>query len=51
MRIAKSARAKQVRPVNVEWQARMAELLGTPHTYPAAVGDAVLPVVGAGPWH
>jgi L-rhamnose mutarotase len=32
-------------PVNVEWQARMAELLDTPHDYSAAGGDAVLPVV------
>jgi L-rhamnose mutarotase len=32
-------------PVNVAWQARMAELLRTPHDYSAAGGDAVLPVV------
>ena len=32
-------------PVNVEWQARMAELLDAPHDYSAAGGDAVLPVV------
>jgi L-rhamnose mutarotase len=32
-------------PVNVAWQARMAELLDTPHDYSAAGGDAVLPVV------
>ena len=32
-------------PVNIEWQARMAELLDTPHDYSAAGGDAVLPVV------
>ena len=32
-------------PVNAEWQARMAELLGTPHDYSAAGGDAALPVV------
>ena len=32
-------------PVNVAWQARMAELLQAPHDYSAAGGDAVLPVV------
>jgi L-rhamnose mutarotase len=32
-------------PVNAAWQARMAELLDTPHDYSAAGGDAVLPVV------
>ena len=32
-------------PVNVEWQARMAELLESPHDYSAAGGDAALPVV------
>ena len=32
-------------PVNIAWQARMAELLDTPHDYSAAGGDAVLPVV------
>jgi L-rhamnose mutarotase len=32
-------------PVNVAWQARMAELLETPHDYSADGGDAVLPVV------
>jgi L-rhamnose mutarotase len=32
-------------PVNVEWQARMASLLDTPHDYSAAGGDAALPVV------
>jgi L-rhamnose mutarotase len=32
-------------PVNAGWQARMAELLDTPHDYSAAGGDAVLPVV------
>ena len=32
-------------PVNVAWQARMAELLQTPHDYSADGGDAVLPVV------
>jgi L-rhamnose mutarotase len=32
-------------PVNVAWQARMAELLQDPHDYSAAGGDAVLPVV------
>jgi L-rhamnose mutarotase len=32
-------------PVNVAWQARMAELLETPHDYSAEGGDAVLPVV------
>jgi L-rhamnose mutarotase len=31
-------------PVNVEWQARMAELLDTPHDYSAAGGEAALPV-------
>jgi L-rhamnose mutarotase len=30
-------------PVNIAWQARMAELLAIPHDYSA--GDAVLPVV------
>lgn len=37
--------ALNANPVNVEWQARMAELLDTPHDYSAAGGDAVLPVV------
>ena len=32
-------------PVNAAWQARMAELLDTPHDYSAAGGDATLPVV------
>lgn len=32
-------------PVNSAWQARMAELLDTPHDYSAAGGDAALPVV------
>jgi L-rhamnose mutarotase len=32
-------------PVNAEWQARMADLLDTPHDYSADGGDAVLPVV------
>ena len=32
-------------PVNGAWQARMAELLDTPHDYSAAGGDATLPVV------
>ncbi len=32
-------------PVNTAWQARMAELLDTPHDYSAAGGDAALPVV------
>jgi len=32
-------------PVNARWQARMAELLDTPHDYSAAGGDAGLPVV------
>ena len=32
-------------PVNVAWQARMAELLETPHDYTADGGDAVLPAV------
>jgi L-rhamnose mutarotase len=31
--------------VNVEWQARMAGLLESPHDYSAAGGDAALPVV------
>src|ERR1700733_10576471 len=31
--------------VNADWQARMAELLDTPHDCSAAGGDAVLPVV------
>ena len=31
--------------VNADWQARMAELLDTPHDYSAAGGDAALPVV------
>ena len=31
--------------VNAGWQARMAELLDTPHDYSAAGGDAALPVV------
>ncbi len=37
--------ALNANPVNVEWQARMAELLDAPHDYSAAGGDAVLPVV------
>lgn len=32
-------------PVNIAWQARMAELLDVEHDYSAAGGDAVLPVV------
>ena len=32
-------------PVNAAWQARMAELLDTPHDYSAAGSDAGLPVV------
>jgi L-rhamnose mutarotase len=32
-------------PVNTAWQARMGELLDTPHDYSAAGGDATLPVV------
>jgi L-rhamnose mutarotase len=32
-------------PVNAAWQARMAELLDTPHDYSSAGGDAALPVV------
>ncbi len=32
-------------PVNTVWQARMAELLETPHDYSEAGGEAVLPVV------
>jgi L-rhamnose mutarotase len=32
-------------PVNTVWQARMAELLETPHDYSGAGGEAVLPVV------
>jgi L-rhamnose mutarotase len=32
-------------PVNITWQARMAELLDTPHDYSAGGGDAALPVV------
>jgi L-rhamnose mutarotase len=32
-------------PVNVAWQARMAELLDTAHDYSAAGGDAVLAAV------
>ena len=32
-------------PVNAAWQARMAELLDTPHDYSAAGGGAGLPVV------
>src|ERR1700684_3734753 len=32
-------------PVNVAWQARMAELLETPHDYTAGGGDAALPAV------
>jgi len=32
-------------PVNTEWQARMAELLDTPHDYSAAGGGTALPVV------
>ena len=31
--------------VNIAWQARMAELLDTPHDYSAGGGGAVLPVV------
>ena len=37
--------ALSANPVNTDWQARMAELLDTPHDYSAAGGDAVLPVV------
>ena len=32
-------------PGERRWQARMAELLDTPHDYSAAGGDAALPVV------
>ena len=32
-------------PVNTAWQARLAELLDTPHDYSAAGGDAGLPAV------
>jgi L-rhamnose mutarotase len=32
-------------PVNVAWQARMGELLQTPHDYSAGGGGAALPVV------
>jgi L-rhamnose mutarotase len=32
-------------PVNVAWQARMAELLDTPHDYSPDGGGAALPVV------
>jgi L-rhamnose mutarotase len=32
-------------PVNIAWQAQMAELLGAPHDYSAAGGDAALPVI------
>jgi L-rhamnose mutarotase len=32
-------------PVNAAWQARMGELLDTPHDYSAAGGEATLPVV------
>ena len=32
-------------PVNIAWQARMAELLETAHDYSADGGDAVLPAV------
>jgi L-rhamnose mutarotase len=32
-------------PVNVAWQARMGELLQTPHDYSAGGSDAALPVV------
>jgi L-rhamnose mutarotase len=32
-------------PVNVAWQARMAELLETPHDYTADGADAALPTV------
>jgi L-rhamnose mutarotase len=32
-------------PVNVAWQARMAELLETAHDYSPGGGDAVLPTV------
>ena len=32
-------------PVNAAWQARMAELLDTPHDYSAAGRDAALPLV------
>jgi L-rhamnose mutarotase len=39
--------ALATRPVNVAWQARMAELLETVHDYSAGGGDAVLPVVWA----
>jgi L-rhamnose mutarotase len=37
--------ALRASPVNTEWQARMAELLDSPHDYSAAGGDAVLPTV------
>jgi L-rhamnose mutarotase len=37
--------ALSANPVNADWQARMADLLDTPHDYSAAGGDAVLPVV------
>jgi len=37
--------ALSANPVNADWQARMAELLDTPHDYSAAGGDAALPVV------
>ena len=37
--------ALSANPVNAGWQARMAELLETPHDYSAAGGDAALPVV------
>ena len=37
--------ALSANPVNADWQARMAELLDTPHDYSAAGGDATLPVV------
>jgi L-rhamnose mutarotase len=42
-RAALAALARE--PVNVAWQARMAELLETPHDYTADGADAVLPVV------
>src|SRR5437588_12908532 len=32
-------------PVNIAWQARMAELLDTVHDYGPAGGDATLPIV------
>ena len=42
---AGDARRLATSPVNIAWQARMAELLDTPHDYSAAGGDAALPVV------